>query len=239
MFLCRIQLNHPYTHKRHRFLPARASRRKSAPLVTSSETRRPTGFGETIAKIPVNIDRCSCLGVKGPSRQRAPEQTPLFLPIFCADERSDERERERREKANAPHREGAQIRCRSVPSKHNTRITCRRTCSVKFIYGLRIGVGAFEPPAGWYRGRAGICERYAFYACMRRTTIPAGCPFFHLWDTPNRFGQLSIVIGGVHLHGRGFNATRITARYGIMRVRRGAVRAAGDERSGRIGDPLS
>jgi len=70
MFLYRIQLNHPYTHKRHRFLPAQAFRRKSAPLVTSSKTCRPTGFGETIAKILVNIDRRSCLGVKGPSRRR-------------------------------------------------------------------------------------------------------------------------------------------------------------------------
>lgn len=55
MFLCRIQLNHPYTHKRHRSLPARASRRKSAPLVTSSETRRPTGFGENDSENPPSI----------------------------------------------------------------------------------------------------------------------------------------------------------------------------------------
>lgn len=186
MFLCRIQLNHPYTHKRHRFLRARASRRKSAPLVASSETRRPTGFGETIAKIPVNIERCSCLGVKGPFETTSPGANAAAALLADLS-------RERREKANAPHREGAQIRAAPCPRS-----------IIRVLYaGVPVGLnsstvrGSASAPLSLllerYRGRAGTCGRYAF---MRRTTIPAArrMPLFHVWDTPNRFGRLSIVI---------------------------------------------
>lgn len=135
MFLCRIQLNHPYTHKRHRSLSARASRRKSAPLVTSSETRRPTGFGENDSENPPSILIVVLVsGVKGPSRQRAPEQTPRGRSSCrsFARERPDGRARASWKSKCAASR-GCSNTCRSVPSKHNTRIIRRRTCSVKFI----------------------------------------------------------------------------------------------------------
>lgn len=197
MFLCRIQLNHPYTHKRHRFLPARASRRKSAPLVASSETRRPTGFGETIAKIPVNIDRRSCLSeskVLRDNESRSNAARPLFLPDLLR-ERSRTGERERREKANVPHRKGAQIRAarcpRSIIRVLYAGVPVRLNSST-----VRGSASASLSPLLRTVSRKGRYLREIRLRVYTQDNDP-GCgrmPLFHVRDTPNRFGRLSIVI---------------------------------------------
>lgn len=113
-------------------------------------------------------------------------------------------------------------------------LTC--TCSAKFIYGARIGVGVFESPAGRYRGRAGTCRRYA-YVCAGQRSRLRRVPLFHVQDTPNRFGQLSIVIDA-HTFMTWLSHAHITARHGIVRVRGAACAAfiAEDERARRGGE---
>lgn len=196
-FYARIQLNHPYTHKRHRFLPARASRTEVGSSCNEFRNASADWFRRNDSENPRQYwSLFLSLGVKGPSTQRAPEQTPRgrsSCRIFCANSRTRELERSWKSKC-AASRECSNTCC-SVPSKYNTRIICRRACSAKFIHGLRIGVGVFEPPPERYRRRIGTCGRYTFmrlYAGQRSRL--RRMPLFHVWDTPSRFGRLSIVI---------------------------------------------